>query len=487
MSERVAEEFAEHLIREDGQEDLCLALYSPSTGSTRDTAVLTDVVLPHPGERKVHGNATVTGAYVLRAAALAAERGLGLALLHSHPRGSGWQAMSRPDHDAEKSYAFLAHKLTGFPLVGLTLAGADTAWSARVWTPSGMPRHAEAVRTVGRSLRVTFNDMLRPRPTSHHSQIRTVSAWGEDTQANIARLRVLVVGAGSVGMSVAVHLAATGIEYIGIMDHDHVKEHNLDRLVFARRSDARLHRAKAHVAAREARRASTAKRPQICAHLGDVTEQRWHTVALDYDVIISCVDRPFPRAVLNELAYADHIPVIDGGIILTPRADGTGLSSGTWRTHVVGPELPCMECTGQFQAADVSTDRLGLLENPEYIRGAGIAAPPRQNVALLSASVTASLLALFVSLVAQPGRRGVPGPLRFAITIHQLEHLAAESRPNCLYEAQTGLGDQRIPLTRDLASRQNHAEGGGRRHDRTGNAVFAWFFATVRRRGAAVK
>lgn len=127
------DQLAAHLLRPDGQEDVCLATYAPSTGATRTTALLTDPLLPQPGERRVHGNASFTGAYILRGCAYAAERGLGVALLHSHPGGRGWQQLSAIDADAEQSYAHLVQQLTGLPLVGLTLAG-DQTWSARSWS-----------------------------------------------------------------------------------------------------------------------------------------------------------------------------------------------------------------------------------------------------------------------------------------------------------------------------------------------------------------
>jgi hypothetical protein len=451
MAQGVARQLIEHLVRDDGQEDLCLAVYSPSTGLLRDTAILKEVVLPEDGERRVHGNATITGTYVLRAATMAAKRGLGVAILHSHPHATGWQEMSGPDRAAEASYAFLVHRLTGLPLVGMTLGGGNMAWSARAWAPDGGHRAAQTVRTVGKSLRISYNDTLLPRPASTPSQARTVSAWGETKQADIARLRVLVIGVGSVGMPLAVTLAASGIEHIGIMDPDRVESVNLDRLVHARRRDALFRRLKVRVAAREVRRAATARRIRIDAHPGDITQQKWLKIALDYDVIFSCVDRPHPRAVLNEIAYSDLIPVIDGGIKLDPTPDGTGLSSGTWRAHVLTPGTPCMECIGQIDAADVSRDMRGLLDDPEYIKGAGLTVRPKQNVALLSASVTAALQTLFVSLVATPGGRGVPRPLRYMLSIHQLEHVEVHSQPHCTYEGQTAAGDTRVQLTTGAA------------------------------------
>lgn len=437
----------DHLLRTDGQEDVCLALYSPSTGQTRSTAALTGVVLPRPGERSVHGNASFAGQYVVRAASEAAQNGLGIALMHSHPAGTGWQEMSGTDHDTEMSYARVAQTITGLPLLGMTIAG-DTAWSARFWQEDGRPRDAENVRVAGPILRLSWNDAVRPAPAPTAAQVRTVSAWGDTVQASLARLRVLVVGVGTVGLDLAIRLVQAGIQHVSVMDFDTVEVLNLDRLITASRLDAALFRSKVYVALRAMRASATAAAPKLEGHELSVCKPAGLRAALDYDVIFSCVDRPWPRAVLNQIAYTDLIPVIDGGLAIDPFPHG-GMRNATWRAHVITPGRPCMQCTGQIDGAQVARDRTGLLDDQTYIKTAGIKAPSRENVSLLAPSVTASMLAQFTSLTVAPGRIGAPSPLRFSLSTHTLEHLPSETLDGCPYEQATGHGDRRSKLTAD--------------------------------------
>lgn len=435
-----------HLIRDDGQEDVLAATYSFSTGNGRTTAVIRSFILPRKGDRMVHGNASFTSDYVIRAAAEAKARGEGLVLLHSHPDGKGWQQLSRMDHNTESEYERVARGFTKLPLLGMTLAGHDTAWSARLWFDRTKPTWAESVRSVSPKLSVTWNDALRAVPAVTASQVRTVSSWGPRAQASISRLRVLIVGCGSVGLDVAQRLAATGLAQIGVMDFDAVETVNLDRMIGATRLDAALGRSKVAVAARLMNSAATAKSFKAVSYEMSITDPEGFRVALDYDIIISCVDRPWARAVLNSLAYADLIPVIDGGIALDTFPDGR-LRSGIWRSHTLVPGRPCMLCLGQLDAGETSLDRQGLLDDPKYISGAQRKEPARQNVAALSASVSAALLAQFVSLNAHPGGRGVPAPLRYMLAHHELEHSPATTGAYCPYENETTSADNRTPLT----------------------------------------
>lgn len=446
MSATHHNELRRHLLRMDGQEDICLATYAVSTGSCRTSRLITSVELPGIGERQVHGNATITGAYVLRVAAQAAREGRGVVMMHSHPGGHGWQRMSSPDADAESSYADLVEQLTGLPLVGMTLAG-DESWSARVWI-DGDAEWVGSVRRVGQTLVATWNDDLVPSLADASTQARTISAWGERLHRDITRLRVLVVGVGSVGLDVVQRLAATGILEIGVMDFDRIETLNRDRMIGATRRDARLRRRKVDIAARLARQAATAETVTVTRHHDSICSPTGTSDALDYDIIFSCVDRPWPRAALNALAYADLVPVIDGGIAIDTFEAGE-MRGATRRAQTATPGVPCLACTGQIDMSEVALEMSGDLDDPEYIRKAGrTSVSGRPNVAALCAGVSSSQLEQFVSLVAHPASCGVPGALRFSLALHHLEHLPHQTQPYCTTESHVAVGDNRIDLLR---------------------------------------
>ncbi len=244
-------EAVKHLLQQKGQEDLCFAIWRPSTGATRQTALLYRLVLPKPGERELHGNASFHPSYFQRALGEAIKDGAGLAFMHSH-LGPGWQDMSPDDIRAEHGHAAATFGATSLPLVGLTL-GTDGAWSARFW-PKTAPRTFDGkwcstVRVIGDQLRVTYMDALLPPPKLKVELRRTVSAWGELAQANFSRMRVCIVGAGSVGSLIAEALARMGIRHIVLIDFDIVELLNLDRLLHATKADAIAKRRKVAVLA----------------------------------------------------------------------------------------------------------------------------------------------------------------------------------------------------------------------------------------------
>lgn len=449
MTGKIEQKLRSHLLRQDGQEDLCLAIYQPSKGATRTTALLTNIILPELDETTVHGNVSFTGEYVLRAIEIAYNQGGGIAILHSHPMGSKWQGMSGYDKEAEAAYANIVREITSLPLIGLTLAGQDGTWSARFWNKGKgsdvSEQCCENVRVISNKLSISWNPSLNQIPSFNAAVIRPISCWGTQTQADIARLRILVIGAGTVGLDVAIRLAATGIQNIDIMDFDSLKIINLGRMIGTTPLDVWLCRSKVEIAIRLIRQNTIVKNFRSKSFEGSICETEQVAQALDYDLIFCCVDdHPWPRSVLNTIAYTDLIPVIDGGIHIDAFPDGKGMRNATWRSHVLRPGRPCMACNGQLDLGKVMVDKEGLLDDKSYIAGLPLADRPQtQNVAALSVNATASLLAQFISFVAAPADIGDPGPLRYSLSTHWLEHVEASTREHCPIEQNILAGDNR--------------------------------------------
>lgn len=429
----------EHLLRADGQEDLVFALWRPSHGMTRLTALVSEVLLPRPGERSVHGNAGFGPRFLERAFDAALSAGTGIAFLHSHPGGRGWQGMSGDDVAAESGIAAQVLAVTELPLVGLTLAG-DGRMSGRFWPRVGHRRFepvgCDTVRVDGDRYLVTYHPELRPIPTVRPGLERTVSAWGEAVQADLARLRVGVIGAGSVGGIVAEALARTGVERIRLIDFDSVKTVNLDRLLHADERDVALARSKVDALARRLHRSARATQPHIEALELSVVEEDGFRAALDCDVLFSCVDRPWPRAVLNFIAFAHLIPVVDGGILVQLK-DDRSMRGADWRAHVAAPGRSCLECRGQYDPGLVQADREGYFDDPTYVAWLPSDHPVRRNENVFAfglADASLEMLQLLSMVVAPSGLADIGAQsYHFATGSLDIEERGCE--PSCPYSS----------------------------------------------------
>jgi molybdopterin/thiamine biosynthesis adenylyltransferase len=440
-------EIKRRLIRKDGEEDLMFALWAPSYGNKRFTALIHTPVYPIDGDRQRHGNASFNPQYFERVCDIALAEKCGIAFLHSHP-GPGWQGMSGDDIKAEQKIMGAVAALTDLSLVGMTV-GSDGTWSARMWehiTGKQFERRwCHTVRSVGRRLQVSFNDTLVPRPVFQDLFQRTVSVWGEAGHAELARLRVGILGLGSVGSMVAEALSRMGLGRFVLIDFDEVQRHNLDRLLIATRSD--IGKLKIYTAKRRIFKSSTAAQTDITAIPYSVAEEEGYRAALDCDVLFSCVDRPRARSILNHFAYAHLIPVIDGGIEV--RFKGGKFSGVDWQLQTVAPGRPCLECLGAFNSGDVSTEIAGKLDDPSYLKGlpADHRLKRNENVFPFTANLATLEVMQFIALTT-----GIAGIADFGVQRYRYIPGIVETdtericRPDCESVKQTGKGDQDFHL-----------------------------------------
>lgn len=441
-----------HFAHEDLQEDLTFAVWRPSFGRRRMTMVLSHLLLPDDDERLLEGNVSFTSDYLGRVLVSLGD-GMGLSLIHSH-LGPGWQEMSHDDIVAERDrLASAVWGRTGLPLIGMTW-GTDGTWSARAWrrvAPFSYERlDIPVVRVVAEDrLSLSFHPKLRPEPEVLPAQEATLSVWGAAGQADIARTRVGVVGLGSVGSIVTEGLARMGVSDLVLIDHDRIELRNLDRTLHSTRDDAISGIFKVDVAARGTEQSHTASSLDLLKLPESLLSRSGVEAALDCDVLVCCVDRPWPRWILNAIAYAHVIPVVDGGIFARTTPDGRPLHID-WRIQTVGPGRACMVCLGTLIRSDVSLDRDGLLDDPDYI--AGLTSEERErynrrNVFPFSLSVAGHQLLHLAGMITNSRRVSGIGPQHYQafpgqMTVHSTIRCIDACEVNAITASAQSLAEQ---------------------------------------------
>jgi hypothetical protein len=217
---------------------------------------------------------------------------------------------------------------------------------------------------------------------------------------------------------------------------------------------------KVQVAARNMHAVTTASKLHLRLVPHSLLSRPGLDAAMACDILICCVDRPWPRFLLNSLAYSHLIPVVDGGIAARVKHDGTPLHVA-WRIHTVGPGHACLVCQDALRMSDVALDREGKLDDPDYIKGLPEAERHRfgrRNVFPFSLSVASHQVLQLIGHLTGFQRIGGIGPQRYDAYPGEMSvNPAGECVPDCPFHALTASATDQEPnldaqLGRDVAS-----------------------------------
>lgn len=174
------------------------------------------------------------------------------------------------------------------------------------------------------------------RRYSRHVLVPEISIIG---QQRVKAAKVLCVGAGGLGSSVLMYLAAAGVGTIGIVDFDVVEESNLQRQIIHGQSDIGTSKAKS------AKRKIAEINPYIQVITHDVRLERSNVLEIfeEYDLIIDGTDNFATRYLINDACVLLRKPYIWGSVL---RFDGQ--ASVFWSEHG-----PCYRCLHPTPAHDV--------------------------------------------------------------------------------------------------------------------------------------
>ncbi|MGC7846931.1 HesA/MoeB/ThiF family protein [Desulforudis sp. 1088] len=134
--------------------------------------------------------------------------------------------------------------------------------------------------------------------------------WGQAGQDALRNARVLVVGAGGLGSTVLMYLAAAGVGTIGIVDGDRVELSNLQRQVLYGTGD--VGRSKCVAAA--CRLADLNPEVRTVEHCTRFSAVNAAGILENYGIAVDCTDNLGTRYDLNEACWRKGIPWVYGAV-----------------------------------------------------------------------------------------------------------------------------------------------------------------------------
>ena len=137
---------------------------------------------------------------------------------------------------------------------------------------------------------------------------RQIQLWGDEAQKKLKSKRVLIVGAGGLGSSLAFGLGSSGIGQIHIVDFDEVSYHNIHRQLAFKLGDDGKNKALLNASLMKQRNPYV----EVTAH--ECNFQEWTTKEIEVDLIVDATDNLPVRADINRYAKKVGLPWIYGSV-----------------------------------------------------------------------------------------------------------------------------------------------------------------------------
>jgi hypothetical protein len=405
--------------------------------------VVRDVMYPEEENYDVQERLSlrVSPIFLNRVIGRAERENLAVILCHTHPFSKEEPEYSwSDDHGESISAKTLYDCLNGKPTASLLLG--QEAVKGRIWLEPGKdPIEIDEIRLLGRQYVVRRIGGRNSKEPSIAPDIysRQILAFGAPGQRFLSSLTIGIVGLGGTGSCVAESLARLGVGNFILIDKDKVEPSNVTRMYGTTYRDARSRkpRGKAEVIRKHLERLQ--RRANVRALSTNVLTKDSLDALKECDIVFSCTDRHAPRAILNELAYQCHIPVIDVGVGLDAKNDQ--IEGGNMRVSLVGPGLPCMYCQGFVRPDVISAEMLPQEERKKRLKEGyipGIDEAP----SVISFTTTAAGLAasLFLDLLFRYTDINATSVF-LELNPFRLGRVSAERNPECVCLQREGRGD----------------------------------------------
>ena len=196
----------------------------------------------------------------------------------------------------------------------------------------------------------------------------TLKDIGYEGQLNLKNSSVLCIGAGGLGSSVLLYLAATGIGKIGIVDNDHVEKSNLQRQIIHETNTV------GNLKIDSARERIKKLNPncELLTFKERVNPKNALEIIREFDIICDCSDNFGTRYLINDACVILNKPLLFGSVQgFEGQVSVFNLNKNSPNLRDLLPESPSKNAVpscAEYGVVGVSTGIIGILQVNEIIK-----------------------------------------------------------------------------------------------------------------------
>ncbi len=153
-------------------------------------------------------------------------------------------------------------------------------------------------------MKLSYDDVKR---YIAHINLKKVGSFG---QKKIIDTKVLIIGVGGLGSPVALYLASSGINNIGIIDHDKIDISNLHRQILFNEED--VNKFKVDIAEKRLKKINS--KIKIKKFKTKIDKNNINKIAKKYDVVIDGTDSFKTKLLISDYCYKNKKILICGAI-----------------------------------------------------------------------------------------------------------------------------------------------------------------------------
>lgn len=189
-----------------------------------------------------------------------------------------------------------------------------------------------------------FTTKLTENELQRYSRQFIIQEIGSSGQIKIREAKILICGLGGLGSPALMYLSSCGVQKIGIVDHDKVEIHNLQRQIIHSEKFIGKYKTESAVEYIKGYNSSI----HVEAFNDKIDSQSIEVIAKDYDYILDCTDNIDARYIISDYCTNNNKSMVLGSVL---RFNG--------QIFVLPKGAPCYRCL--FKDMKIESGGCGVL------------------------------------------------------------------------------------------------------------------------------